>query len=671
MKPVYMKLFDSIRHDLSVWHGKPETQFAFGHQQLFGNSAVNNHIAVNDVDTSVNYSISNENKRSPSYCCGTIRAVVADAINVWCENEQLQRDDFVRDQSNWYPSHLAGRWTGRNIGIEFSVCGQSDNLAVFQVIITNNSVTSFNGNLIFAGDNNVLNCNQSWYQSDSQVTINQDAVVVDKRIDIGLPPDFFPFYNNLASDRQFFHWFEGHYQLAWAFFQSEFKLEEIKLPNGISTWKRTQKITLNAGESKVFQVGFAGNWLGKTHKRTKVSSLIKRAQAAQTTDFRLALKNARIEWEDFFARLPVPSDKWSLEEQELYYKAWCTVRYNVWPASDLIMYKTRHRTVSCNRICNGSFVYPATWETSIGALLLGCYVEPGLGEDILESLVDAIEDDGFLGEAPGHHRNTQLVSMEPAVAWLIYKKSGNKEFLKRTFKPLYSNLKYKFNNPNWRHLTGPSVRNYSYATLSAIAMSKISRIIGAPSVMIANIDRYVADGLRAIDAFYDVKKGFYRSHLMLHLPGHGAEFSPGTAAEALIPLFPGLHRPEYRARLLKTIKENFLSPDNLIVRAPHGIEHSGTFTTGPERSDWSLKESNLVYLLPALRLFDPETHDQIAHAVVKNIIKTNDFYECYTIHGEGKHNGPGSIFGAFGVIWSILSADGQLNDFIDSFKIEE
>ena len=262
--------------------------------------------------------------------------------------------------------------------------------------------------------------------------------------------------------------------------------------------------------------------------------------------------------------------------------------------------------------------------------------------------------------------------MECSAAFLIYKAGKSKAFVRRILEPLLRNLRYKFNNPNWRHLTGPSVRNYAYAVLGAAALRKLAAASGASDSICRELDTLIEDGKRVIDGFYDPKKGCYNSHLILDISGHSSEFSNGTNAEALLPLFPGLHREKYRKKLLKLLRKEFLTDSGLILRAPRSASlQSDRTASRTEPKEWTIKESNLFYLLPALRELDEELADQLARGTVDNIRKAGDFYECYTADGQGKHNGPGGIFGAFAVIWSVLSRDGYLKDFCKDFCVGE
>ena len=107
-------------------------------------------------------------------------------------------------------------------------------------------------------------------------------------------------------------------------------------------------------------------------------------------------------------------------------------------------------------------------------------------------------------------------------------------------------------------------------------------------------------------------------------------------------------------------------------RAPRSESlQSAKTVSRTEVPDWTIKESNLFYLLPALRVLDEKLADRLAKATVDNIAGAGDFYECYTADGQGRHNGPGGIFGAFAVIWCVLNSDGVLKDFCKEFSVGE
>ena len=660
-------IFKGKSPDASVWHGHPGTFFAVAHQQLFP-AVTAKSTAQSDVDTSAAAGMDDSRRRAPSYCIATVRAVLAEALALWCEKPGFGEKDFVREESSWTPEGLRGVWRGGELEITFSAAGMTSDRICFHAEITNKGKKDFSGTLVAAGDRGQLNSSQAWYQHQAQYENHGTTVSADRSISIGLPPDFFSMFEKLAPDQRCFHWNTGYYRFAFCLDDG---FTAVSDP-GERTWKSVRPIRLGAGESICFQIGFAGKFSGRTPLKNGWKNLTASAKSARDTAFPGLLRRNRAFWKAFYQKVPKPDEKrWNTKEIYYYYKAWTSIYFNLWPAGDLILCRSPKATVCCNRCSNGPFVYPASWETSIGAILLGM-IRPRLGEAVLESLTAAIRPDGFLAEAPGYHRFTQLPSMECAAAFLIYRAGKSKAFARRVLEPLLRNLRYKFNNPNWRHLTGPSVRNYAYAVLGAAALRQLAKASGASEAVLRELDTLVEDGKRVIDGFYDPEKGYYNSHLILDISGHSSEFSEGTNAEALLPLFPGLHRKKYRKNLLALIRREFLTDSGLMRRAPRSESlQSAKTVSRTEVPDWTIKESNLFYLLPALRVLDEKLADRLAKATVDNIAGAGDFYECYTADGQGRHNGPGGIFGAFAVIWCVLNSDGVLKDFCKEFSVGE
>ncbi len=659
-----LRLFNPERRDDSVWHGRPMGLHSFGHQQLFDKKR-KQAAAADMVDTAATGGLATSCKSAPSFCHCTIRGAIADAINVWVENQELSRDDYERVDSRWYPSHLSGTWQAEELEIKLAVTVMEDDRALIRVDIVNNSSTAFAGRINIQGDEHYVNAIQAWYDFTGTGSAPAPGVgLTTKKLGIGYPPDVFPFFRLLAEDRQVFDWHYANYRFVFALDGDAWSPRNITLDNGYATWLQSKDFKLEPGRSISFNIGFAGEWTGRTEPNpATVEALIDKAKQTVAADFAAELHKNNQFWQDFFRDLPIPSAQWSDEEVDLYYKAWTCVYYNVWPQTDMVMYYPGGATACCNKVCSSTFIYPATWEDSLAAVMLSL-CKPDIATQVIASMTDAVEEDGYLAEAPGSTRSTQLACVEPMAAWMVYTQSGDKEYLRRIYEPLRRNLLYRFHFANWRHMSVPSCRNYSYCTISAMYMVKMAEELGLPQEELDKIKKWHSDGLRGVDAFWDDNNGCYRSHIDTN-KGTG-KMCEGTGGESLIPIFPGLHRPEYQPRIMELIRSQFLNDDDILTRAPKDLKFDDTFPGGnPKTHVFSLKESNLISLLPGMKAADRTTFERVAHGVVRNIAKANDFSECYTLNGECQHNGPGSIFGAFGVIWSILMVDGVVDDLYD------
>ena len=663
----YTRLFDPNRMDASVWHGRPFGLHSFGHQQLFTADDTGRPAAADLVDTTTIGESSGDDRNCPSFCHCTVRGSIADAVNVWVENGSLARTDYCRTVSQWFPSHLQGTWEANAIRIDMGVTVLERDRAVIEARIRNRGTSAFAGTLRVQGDENRRNATAAWWDLNGGGEAPAPGVaLVNKYIGLGMPPDVFIFFRQLAPDLQRFDWVYAYYRFAFALSGADWTPAQITTEDGYQTWAQSRPVQIDAGEEIKVTIGFAGEWCGRRKPAPDSEhNLIAAARSAAEIAFADAVAEARNFWTDFFASVPQPSDKWDPRTVDLYYKAWTCVYYNIWPASDFMLFSPNQAVLCCNKVSAGTFIYPATWEGSCGALLLS-QCRPELAAQLLKSLYEATEEDGFLAEAPGNRRQTQLACIEPFVAWAVYRQLRDKSFLRRIFPALRRNLRYRFHFPNWRHLTAASCRNYTYCAISARYALRIALEIGEPTDVIRELESWVVGGFSAVDAFWDDERGYYRSHLNPNAP-LGEQFADGTTGESLIPVFPGMHRPEYGERLLRLIRNHFLTDNDLIRRYPVGLPARGCYPAdnASKQLDWTLKESNLTFVLYGIKKLDRDLFQRIVHGTLANIANVNDFRECYTSTGEGKHNGPGSIFGAFATIYSILLADDKIDEVFD------
>jgi hypothetical protein len=65
----------------------------------------------------------------------------------------------------------------------------------------------------------------------------------------------------------------------------------------------------------------------------------------------------------------------------------------------------------------------------------------------------------------------------------------------------------------------------------------------------------------------------------------------------------------------------------------------------------------LLFILALEKLNNEELLDQVVEKTFAGLNVNGDFWECYYVNGEPWGNGPMSIFGAFGWIWSVMDKE--------------
>jgi len=661
--PPYACLFDPAASDSSWWHSEPLGLHSFGHQEYFPLKAKRKAGTGDFVDTA-GIEAARDGRRAPSFGYGTLVATLADAINVWVEGDGVARGDFERTWHKWWPHQLRGAWKGGDIEIEMGVSMIDGSHARIQVILRNHGKKDFSGTVVLAGDENRSNFSaHAWTRTTSRVALPAAGrVAVEKKFDWGYTIDIFPMHGALPEDNNDFYWVCGWYRLAFAAAGDGWKGQTITLEDGVDSWRMERAIKIPAGGETVLDIGFAGQWCGSTEpKAGTLVALTEKAAKALKADYDETTAAAKDRWTKILEKVPPLQRDWPDEWVRLYYKAWVVCYYNLVAPADMLMHTFEHPSILGNKLGH-SFIYPPTWEQALVALLF-TRTDPKLACDLIEGIYGGAEDDGFISEAIGCTRFSHLACVEPFVTWICYRASGDKAFLKRIWKNLRQNLKYRLYHANWRHLTAISCRNYSYAHLSARAALKIAREINRPAEEIEEVESWIEQSHRVVDAYWDRQNRYYRAFI----DPNTQKFSDGTNAETLIPLF-GICRDEYRPRLMELIREHFVTEDGLVPRQPHGIQFADTFAGSPNTQDFTLKESNWLYLYKAIKDEDRELFERILRGTVANICKANDFFEGYSLNGEGKHNGPGSLFGAFGVIWGLLTAEDQVDELLDEVK---
>jgi len=637
-----------------VWHGLPYGIHALGLLHYVDPAGDKQ---ANQVDTSGELCYWPQ-KHWPALAFSTVYAVCYDAFNVWFENGAITRHDFSRVQWQWYPSHLLISWEAGPIRITFNAAMADGNTGRIRVQVQNTGEEAREGTLVVKGDDNWCNCNargQSWAKQDTHFTWQPDGqVVVDKALHWGLCHEFFPYFANLKAEDQQFEWTTMYYRMQFAVEGDIWSRTDER-----NTWRLQQQLSFEPGQVIQFNIDLAGTWFGTNRPGGDAAT----TPIASEQSNNAAVNNRQV-WTDWYERIPVPQTKWPEPIQRLYYKAWTSVLYNTIPPGDLVFFKSNLPIGVCCKLATSAMTCcPATWESALIALCMSL-VDGHKACELIEAIFAPISEDGYLGELPGSIRSSQLPVVEPFVVWCCYRASQDRAFLERIYKSLRANLLYKTRHPTWYHHGPFMVRNYAYANIGGKYVLRIARELGRPDNEIDELNQLIDHTRRAVNSYWDDRMQCYHSNFA---PALGKGFSngaheSGTDAEALVPLCMEDNQ-QRRTRLIEIIRDEFLTDNGVIQRKPKTLPRamSGTWDGADNHADFTLKESNLMFLLKAVKDEDRALFDRIAKGTLKNIRIDGDFYECYSFDGHGQHNGPGSIFGAFAVIWSVLLYEDQID----------
>ncbi|MHC4871869.1 MAG: hypothetical protein ACYTFY_08485 [Planctomycetota bacterium] len=679
----YMSIFDpDNNNEESLWHGRPYGEHAFGCIHHVPTESDGKNIDI--VTTAISSDEKNDSEIDeyeirhwprhhwPAVTHSTIYAVSYDILNCWFENSKITKEDYVRTNINWAPDKLDVTWKAKDISIRIEISQRDCDTAVFRISITNNSRDKVAGSLKLSGDANKFNYNasyQSWGKCHTDWQWHNNTVVVDKTIEWGMGLDFFPFHTILKPEDSDFDWMPMYYELAMNVEGNNWLKDKYNTYTGFETWLLSQEIELAAAETLTFSIGLAAKWhAGKKPSASYGEGLAAEAEnVLNNTTLDSAAADNRKLWTDFFEKVPALKDDWPEDLVRLYYKAWTSVFFNTIPPADMMFYKSKVNMGVCCKIAPSTMATcPAAWESSLSALCLSL-VKPKLACEIIESIYQTTQEDGFISELLGGIRITQLAVNEPFTAWVCYQASKDKNFLERIYPNLLKNLYYRTWHPTWKHHGTMMLRNMSYAHISSKYTKKIAEVLERPADEIQKINKLIDQTEKGVHAFWNEKEGFYNANFNpIEGPLTGGKFEEGCDGETLIPVFRTA-RKEVMPQLLDLIEKEFVTKNGTVRRKAKtkSKTKSGTWNAKDEQNTFTLKESNLMFVYKGIKDSDRVLFERIVDGTVKNIRKAGDFFECYDLDGLGRHNGPGSIFGAFAVIWGMLLKEDQVDFLYD------
>ena len=661
--PALEALFADETHIPMVWHSRPHSVLGLGRLAKVPQETRNSW--ANDVDTEAAHMMEEVDRTHwPSLAVSAGATVVLNAINVWVENDTVTRHDFKRTEWHWHPHCLAGTWRAGAMTINLAAAVTRRDAGLLQVRIRNTGTECFEGQLVFEGDQCDYNTRLRFDQKgDARVRWHDgQAVSVQKSPRIRYWP-VVQWEGAWKEEDVEFDDFQRACQFAFAFKLQGGTAEVVaSAVDGLPTWRTSFPVGIDAGGTVATTIGFAGDAIGDAPLEAGAArrAAWRARDIVATADFSAALDDNRRHWMRFFDRVPVLRSDWPEDFLDAYYRAWATVFFNIAPPFDLgFGYRPEHTLMMCNKVSTSGFTVPASWEASLGALLL-CLTHPATSVEIMKSIYDAIQEDGFIAEQIGRMRNTALANVEPFVTWAAYKESGDIDFLRDYFTRIRSNFVYKTFHPCWRHMTVFTCRNMMYNVISGHFFLRICRELNRPAREIRKYERLIRETYKSVNGFWDDDVGAYRVSWNPATRQYDSTYS----ADSLIGLFRAA-KPERIGPMLELLRREYLTESGALLYSPGNLSREAKFRKSLKWQHMALKPSNFVFLWKGLKDHDPGLFDHVLRGTVANIARAGDFYEEYDVLGRGWNNGPGSLFGAFGVIWGLLVAEGAVDHLFD------
>jgi len=670
-------LFDEQTSDPSVWHSMPHSAIGFGR---ITPDPTREQGA--DLDTSAEQlDDGTDRRRWPSLgvCCGSF--FLAEAFNCWVEGEGVGKKDFVRREWHWHPHYLSGTWTAGPVELTLSGLVSEKTQGLLRVVVRNTGPVALRGTLVFGGDNNVSNCNGRTPDKNADIHYwpdrtevgeaswpDADVVSVAKvNAQVSRPQIMYSRENAWKEeDRQDFERSHRVAQFAFAFPSEPGAVNSNPdTSDGFMSWRREIPLECEAGDSIVIDIGFGGGFMPEAgpvgYQQASDAVGAKCVAAARdalaAADWDAAVAERADAWRELLGRAPVPQGEWSEAVLKAYFKAWTVAYYNIAPpVFDLEYHRPKHTLMMCNKVSLGCFTVPASWEAALGALLM-TLVEPETAVEVMKSIYDTIQEDGFIAECIGRWRNSALANVEPIVSWAAYRKSGDRAFLEAYYEKMRANHTYKTFHPWWRHLTGLGLRNLMYNCIAGHYFVKIARELDRPEAEIAKFERLAHETLCTVDGFWDEDAGFYRD-------GYDMKRGAYTGVSSRSACLAGLYlatKPKRIPEILEFVKREFLTEDGIIAAKNKASREKAS----GKHAVFALKPSNYYSVLKGLKDSDEELCQRVCRGSAAVIAASGDFHEEHGIDGTAWHNGPGSLFGAFGLIWCVLMAEGLVDDIYE------
>lgn len=406
--------------------------------------------------------------------------------------------------------------------------------------------------------------------------------------------------------------------------------------NRSNYWLIKKQLSLRPAATTGGQFFVGTRWMGTAQAASPdYQDLRHRIQAEKARSSAVIEAELTTYWDGLLKRVPGVKERYrgNADYCDLYYKAWVCVIQNV---NDTLV--TSRKTIKgpsamVGKVCSSGFG-PAQWETSLAGFLIS-FINPDVGVGIIESVLNSLETDGFIPEDLVFNRDVKLSSYEPFMLEYIYRRTGRIEFLERNYSQALKQLIYHINHPGFYYLSFPSPGFLLDSYYSLLALQRIAVIIGKSTDDIRQLREYAADVKVMFDSLMADK---------------------GLDSLVYSAIYGGWD--EHRTRqALDFIKKHMIPPPEsyFFYHSPDGKRD------GKDDPDSFKMNGYLFFILALEQLQAEDLLDTVVAKTFAGLKKNGDFWECYDLNGAPRGNGPMSIFGAFGWIWSLMDKEFPVN----------
>jgi len=399
--------------------------------------------------------------------------------------------------------------------------------------------------------------------------------------------------------------------------------------NRSNSWLIKKSLAVKASAKAVGQFFIGTRWLGTAAAALQDRNELRERIGAYKNRPLPTIEGELVErWDDLLAKIPSLKEKYREHAgyRDLYAKAWVCILQNISDSLVTARKTIKGPTVLVGKVCSTGFG-PAQWETSLAGFLIS-FIDAELGVRIIESVINSLEIDGFIPEDLVFNRDVKLSSYEPLMLEIIYRRTGRIEFLERNYDNAFKQLVFHIKHTGFYYLEPPRAWSLLHNYSSLLAMGRIAVVLGKSSEEIRQLRDYTADVKAMLTSLLAGKE------LDAHAYDAICDFwDEGQTREALA-----------------FIKQHLITPDGLhfLYGSPDGKRDK---TPVPD----SFKMSGyLLFILALEKLNEGELLDQVVAKTFAGLVANGDFWECYYVNGDPWGNGPMSIFGAFGWIWSVM-----------------
>ena len=437
----------------------------------------------------------------------------------------------------------------------------------------------------------------------------------------------------------------------------------IDLPDGgreadaEGQWRQEWTLDIPAGESRILGFRLAAAYIARRRaERAEMADLVDAARRMRGVTREEVLETNRAYWQEKLAAVMPPPPDVDDDLKKMYYRAWTCVWQLVTPGFDTARLDGLTFPDACVLVTKADHraSMPAEWESGLGALLL-LQQDPDLAAKVLDSILAAVEPDGYVPEALVFTKENMLPFITTYLMWEIYKKTGNKEWMAGHFETQKRSIWCHYRHLSFKRRGNPTLRNAVYAHIGFIYLRKIAEALDLPLLEVETMRWMEKETWQIVQNFWDEEREqFSDAFVEMVPPDREPAFSDVSSVQCMVALFAGA-TDEQKQHMLKDLREKYLVGDYGIAEGSKGGSFDAVMdvkNTDPAKLS-TYKHSNFMYFIPGLAMTDPELCREICLRTVRGIALNGDFHEQMFCDMSRKAFGPMSIFGSFAYIISM------------------